>query len=77
MSGQVVDTVKGGALIVHVVEDGDGFALTARYGPREGVIAHRGDKRAAKALARSVVACEALPGFAAWLAGRDGMGRVF
>jgi len=77
MTGQVIDTIKGAALVVHVIEDGDGFALTARYGRHEGQIAQRGDKRAAKALARAVVALEALPGFAEWLASRDGMARAF
>jgi len=77
MSGAVVDTIKGEALVAYVIEDGDGFAVTARYGPREGTIAQRGDKRAAKALARAVVALEALPGFAEWLASRDGMARAF
>ena len=77
MSGAVIDTIKGANVVVHVVEDGDGFDVVARYGRREGVIAHRSDKRAAKALARSVVACEALDGFPAWLASGDGFGDAF
>ncbi len=77
MSGAVIDTIKGENMVVHVIEDGDTFALTARYGRREGVIAHRSDKRTAKALARSVVACEALDGFPAWLASGDGFGDAF
>ena len=76
MSG-AVETIKGGDLVVHVIEGGDGFDVWARYGRREGVIAHRSDKRTAKALARSVVACEALDGFPAWLASGDDFRDAF
>jgi len=77
MTGQVIHTEKGVSMVAYVIEDDDGFAVTARYGPREGVIAQRGDKRAAKALARSVVALEAVEGFPEWLASREGMARAF
>ena len=77
MAGQVIDTVKGAGIVAHVVEDGDGFAIMARCGRREGQVAMKSDKRAAKALARSVVACEALPGFREWLASGDGWGDAF
>jgi len=77
MTGQVIHTEKSHDVTVVVIEEADGFALVARYGRREGTIAHREDKRAAKSLARSVAAVAALDGFPQWLASGEAMGKAF
>ena len=79
MSGDVIFTERANGLTVVVIEGADDFAIQARYAGHEGVIAYRDDKRAAKALARSVAAVSALDGFGPWLAsgGAAPMGRAF
>lgn len=74
-----VETLKGDELTVTLKPEGEGVAVVARVGKREGVIAVKPDKRYAKVLGRAVVACEGLPGFRAWLAsgGAGALSDVF
>ena len=63
-----VETIKGEAVTVSLIPEPDGIAVAVRVGRREGVIAVKPDKRSARTLGRSVVACEALEGFTPWIA---------
>ena len=78
MAGDL-ETLKGDNLTVTLKPETEGVAVAVRVGRSEGVIAVKPDKRAARSLGRSIVACEALPGFRAWLAsgGAGALSDVF